>query len=403
LVQPALGGKTQTREAELILSCVASDAPGAERTKRLRMIVGTGVDWQVVMRSACKHGVLPAVHRALIPEFASRIPRTVRDWMHREVRGNALRNHYLAAEMVRVCHLLEKHGVRALALKGPALAAGVYQDLALRQFTDLDLLVRYDDLRVAVNVLADDGFRTKAPLNQLWGWEATFVREPGLFELDLHWRLSPSYFAVTPEGDELWARAVEVNLGPGCVWTLGPDDLMLFLCAHGAKHGWQSLSGVRDVAAAARVHRYDWEAVTERAKSLGSLRIILLGLLLCRDLLNAPIPESLITAANAEPSVLQAVSRFRQYFVQLGTGGPSLSQRWSIPLAMIPHRWTRLRYALARALLPGPKDFDYLTLPSTWSPLYYLVRPLRFASKAIASSGYRGYRSVQRSVSRVLE
>jgi hypothetical protein len=386
LYQPTIGGMLRSPEAELILSCVASDKPSPERTKRLRMIASADLDWQLVMKAACRQGVLPSVYGALIPEFSSYVPGTVRGWMHREASGNAVRNHYLAAEMVRVCGMLERHGVRALALKGPALAAGVYQDLASRQFTDLDLLVRQNDLHRTVRALKSDGFRSKAPLNQLWGWEATFVREPGLFEIDLHWRLSPAYFAVTPEGDELWDRAIEVNLGPGRVFTLGPDDLMLFLCAHGAKHGWQSLGGVRDVAAAAQVHDYDWDALSERASSLGGLRIILLGLLLCHELLNAPIPEKLIAAARAEPSILQAARKFQQYFDQLEADGPGLSQRWSIPLAMIPHRSARLRYTLARALSPGAKDFDYLDLPSSLSLLYYLVRPLRIASKAIASA-----------------
>jgi Uncharacterised nucleotidyltransferase len=370
------------REAELILCCAA--ASNHERFDRLRIILDAGVDWEVVIRAAPRQGVMPSVYRALMPALAPQLPASVRDRMRLEVHGNAVRNCYLAAEMLRLCCLLEKHGVRALALKGPVLASGVYGDLALRQFTDLDLLVRQEDIGVAFTVLAGDGFRTKAPLKKIGnelpsGWEMTFMRERGLFELDLHWRLSPPYFPFTPEGDELWERAVEVDLGPGRVSTLGPEDLMLFLCAHGAKHGWQSLSGVCDVAQAARAYQYDWEALAARAKSLGSLRILLLGVLLAYDLLGAAIPDALIDAARAEPFVQSGARTFCRYFHQLGINGPGLLQRWLIPLTMIPQRSARIRYAFARAFLPATKDFDFVSLPFTLSPLYYAVRPLRFA------------------------
>ncbi|MBV8054895.1 MAG: nucleotidyltransferase family protein [Deltaproteobacteria bacterium] len=367
------------REAQLILCCAAGSNP--ERLDRLRIILDAGIDWEVVMRAAPRQGVMPRVYHALIPALAWQLPASVRDRMRREVHGNAVRNCYLAAEMVRLCRLLEKHGVRALALKGPALALGVYGDLTLRQFTDLDLMVRQADLGTAFAVLAGDGFRTRAPLKIgefPSGWEMTFTRERSLFELDLHWRLSPPYFPFTPEGDELWQRAVEIDLGPGCVSTLGPEDLMLFLCAHGAKHGWQSLSGVCDVARAAHAHQYDWEALAARARSLGSLRIFLLGVLLAHDLLGAAIPNTLIDDARAEPFVQSGAHTFCRYFHQLGANGPGLLQRWLIPLMMIPRRAARLRYALARAFLPATKDFDFVSLPYALSPLYYAIRPLRF-------------------------
>ena len=371
------------REAQLILCCTAA-ASNPERLECPRTIIDAGVDWEVVMRAAPRQGVMPSVYRALIPALASHLPASVQDRMRREVHGNAVRNRHMAAEMVRLCRLLEKHGVRALALKGPALASGVYGDLTLRQFTDLDLLVRQDGLGAAIAALAGDGFRTKAPLKKIGselpsGWEMTFMRERGLYQLDLHWRLSPPYFPFTPEGDELWTRAVEVDLGPGRVYALSPEDLMLFLCAHGAKHGWQSLSGVCDVAHAACAYQYDWEALAARARSLGSLRILLLGLLLAHDLLGTAIPDALIDAARAEPSVQSGARTFYRYFHQLRVNGPGLLQRWLIPLAMIPQRSARIRYALARAFLPATKDFDFISLPFILSPLYYAVRPLRFA------------------------
>ncbi len=86
------------------------------------------------MSVALRQGVMPSVYRALTPALASHLPPSVWDRMRREFYGNAVRNFHLAAEMRRLCRLLEKHGVRSLALKGPTLAAGVYGNLALLSF-----------------------------------------------------------------------------------------------------------------------------------------------------------------------------------------------------------------------------------------------------------------------------
>ena len=377
-------------EAQLILHCAAALNREDSRRSAITATIQRGVDWEVVTRVAAFQGVLPSVYRALIPAFASELPVSVRERLRQDVHGNALRNRYLAAEMVRLSRLLEKHGVRMLALKGPALAAGVYGDVTLRQFSDLDLLVHERDLGAAFAVLAGDGFRTKAPFKLSSnkppsGWEMSFEREQGLFEVDLHWRLCPAYFPFTWEGDQLWTRAVEVDLGPGRVSALGPEDLMLFLCAHGAKHGWQALSGLCDVTQASRAYQYDWEGLAARANSLGSLRIVSLGVLLAHDLLGAMIPSRFIDAARAEPSVEHAARSFCRYFYQLGTTAPGLLQRWAIPLAMIPNRSSQVRYTLARAFQPAVRDFDFVSLPLALSRLYYPLRPLRLALQKVSS------------------
>jgi hypothetical protein len=137
------------------------------------------------------------------------------------------------------------------------------------------------------------------------------------------------------------------------------------------------------LAQAARGYHYDWKVLAAHAEAVNSLRILLLGVLLAHDLLAAPIPSALVDAAHAEPSVERAARIFCRYLNQLGAAGPGLVQRWSIPLAMISQRPSCFRYALARAFLPAPRDFDFVSLPYGLWPLYYVVRPLRFALEKV--------------------
>ncbi|RXM21985.1 hypothetical protein EO238_26195, partial [Citrobacter sp. AAK_AS5] len=60
--------------------------------------------------------------------------------------------------LLRLQQLMESHGIRLVPIKGPVLARLAYGDVALRQFEDLDLIVRRPDLVCAVDLLERDGF-----------------------------------------------------------------------------------------------------------------------------------------------------------------------------------------------------------------------------------------------------
>ena len=83
---------------------------------------------------------------------------------------------YLTAELLRILRLLDAHAIRAVPLKGPALAQSLYGDLALREFCDLDVLVQETDLRKARGLLEAQGYhldlsprppRTKPPMSAM--------------------------------------------------------------------------------------------------------------------------------------------------------------------------------------------------------------------------------------------
>jgi hypothetical protein len=57
----------------------------------------------------------------------------------------ARKNLRFTAELIRILNCLESHGIAAIPFKGPTLAESVYGNLALREFSDLDILVRQSD------------------------------------------------------------------------------------------------------------------------------------------------------------------------------------------------------------------------------------------------------------------
>ena len=108
----------------------------------MHAIVDAGVDWHRAIRMASVQTVMPLVYRYLTSELEGVLPAAAADMLRGAFFGNSVRNRALACELVRLMALLKAGGVEPLALKGPALAMAAYGDVAMRQFTDLDLLVR---------------------------------------------------------------------------------------------------------------------------------------------------------------------------------------------------------------------------------------------------------------------
>src|SRR5437870_3000271 len=169
-------------------------------------------------------------------------------------RRSARRRLRATGELLSLLELFEADGIPAAPFKGPVLAAVLYGDVALREFVDLDILVRRRDVGRATDVLLSRGYRPEVPVEA--GHEAALLasgyhyplrRDDGL-AVELHWNLAPREFPYPLDAEEVWTRLRPVPLGGRTVHTLGAEDLLLFLCAHGAKHCWWRRQWVADVA-----------------------------------------------------------------------------------------------------------------------------------------------------------
>ena len=376
--------KEISREAEFLLGCVSAYATGA-KAGRVAELAMCDLDWELLVRMARWHAVAPVLYRALAgcPE---RVPAAILDDLRGRFRANAMRNAYLARELVQITSLLKEKGVPVIAFKGPVLARAAYGDLSLREFVDLDILVRPSDLGVTRDFLFSQGYRSQySGLGEkergffLWCEEA-FGNQDGLVCVDVHWQMNPQYFAYAPEGDVLWRRTVPVELQGGTVSTLSTSDLLLHLCVHGAKHGWTTLGWICDVAVlACRNPGLEWSRMIAEAASLGGRRLLLLGLYLAYNLLGAAIPDELISMAGDDGVIVNVAAQVkRRMFDNIGERA-SVFQEWMVPTRALESTRARVRYLAGRALSPTVDDWELVRLPRPFFPLYYLLHPVRQA------------------------
>src|SRR5262249_32440839 len=153
--------------------------------------------------------------------------------------------------------------------------------------------------RRAWGLLCGRGYAPQFPLARGWQEvyrrrypELAFFRHDPRTVVDLHWGLLPAGFSFTPAAADVWDRLDTAGLGPSEVPTLRPERTLLFFCLHGAKHDWESLGWVCDLAELIRARPgMNWDEVLAWAAVPGRERLVHLGLYLAVHLLDAPVPR----------------------------------------------------------------------------------------------------------------
>jgi hypothetical protein len=374
-------------EAELVLSCARANVD-EQRARRIKKLADKAIDWDYLLEFALRHGLMPLLYRHLITICPDTVPETTLSQLRRHFYSNAKRNLLLLAELLKLFENFEKHEIAAISFKGPLLATEAYGDVALRMFGDLDILVHKKDLEKTKTLLIYMGYQPRysftreqevAHLN--WGHAYSFVRADGNVHIDLHWRIAQSHHSIAIDSDGLWVRSGLASIAGKAVRILALEDLLLILCLHGAKHCWERLAWICDIAeiVSAR-HNIDWASVMERAERLHSRRVLLLSLFLSKDLLGVALPKELAEQVDNDV-LLKSLARriYKHTFVKRPRLLTDVT-RTSLYLKMkeeIPHKLLYIRYTLRRALSPNTKDRELLPLPTFLTPLHYLYRPLR--------------------------
>lgn len=377
-------------EIKFLLACASADEDEL-RLAQIRALSHEVLDWECLLRLSLSHGLMPLVYWNLHRACREEVPARVLDLFEKHFQACARQNLLFTGELYRILTLLETIGIHAIPFKGPTLALWAYGDIALRQFSDLDLLVQPEEILKAKELLLSQGYRPALSLTP--AQEKAYLRSPSSAHhqliheksgvlLELHWRVMPNDVPFPINLKLLWRRAEWRTLGGIRALMLSPEDLQLILCVHGSKHLWERLGWITDVARLMRVHpSMDWNEVVRRAESLGARRMLFWGLWLANHLLGVQIPEEIRQKMETEPEI-----KFLSQGVlkKILCHEKSFFEKFSICLKMRERFRDRLHYCfrtLLNTLTPTSNEWELFPLPDLFFWFYYLLRPVRLMGK----------------------
>lgn len=360
----------------LLIDCLRSFFRGLPRSEGA---LHTGV-----LEAARRHGVVPLAYNALSPGLAG-APDDIRsewlDALQRSAAGSFLH----AAELVRICQRLQQQGIRALAFKGPTLAAVLYGKLSFRTIRDLDILVDRTQFGAALAALRACGYSTVAespvPGQSRTSKHVLLTNTATGCQVELHWAIAEPRFPFNMPFKRLWAERNAVYIFGSAVAAVSLDDLLLILSAHGSSHCWGSLKWVCDFAQAATRSDINWQQLLIRARALGCRRMLLIGMTLASSICKVKLPAPVEDALSRDGSAVSIMLEIRNSL--LNSQDTPLDLDRILLLARSRERW-RDRIRILAAFVapkwkPNERDHEWLPLPAFLRFLYVPLHFLRLA------------------------
>jgi Uncharacterised nucleotidyltransferase len=380
----SVSGRVGRRTAfELILACAAAAFPPQAAGEAL---LPGELDWEQVVALAERHGLLSVVYTQLaasdgVSESAIRHLRTL-------VEQNARQGLWLARLLGKIFSAFRDHGIVALPYKGPVLAAMLYGNVTLRQYSDLDILIRPADLALSRRVLAESGLTPASPLTSRQekaqlssGYEEVFDAAGKQNVVEIQWRVLPRFYAIDFDMEKMFTRARKVSIAGQDLQTLSTEDLLLVLCAHAAKHCWAKLSWIRDIAELARSVETDWDRMLADCERLGIRRIVGISFLLANQLLGASLPDAIREAIKKDPEIRTLSVRLAA-LLAAGLEPAVDSPEYFRLMIAVREKWThRVVFVSRLATTPTVSEWSLVNLPGPMAPFYRVVRMGRVARR----------------------
>lgn len=374
---------SRSSEFDLLVACCAVEPS----TDRIRTMFSRPLTWERLPHLADHHRVIPQVYGALSPLW-DQLPANARSALRSRYQENAHKALWFTGELLRILSYFESAGIKALAYKGPVLAQTLYGDVTERQYSDLDILIRPEDVPKAKAALLALGHtcgpelrEPEEPAYVASGCGYVFHTAAGRNLLDLQWRIVPRFYSIDFDMAGFLDRADEIIVGGRPVRTFCAEDLLLVLCVHAAKHVWVQLSWLCDIVRLVNSAQLDWNAIQQEVQRLGIERIVDVNLLLAHKLLEMPLPSAIGERVIEDPSTARLADEILP-IIKHSTNYETESAAYFRLMLRLRERWQdRARFLSRLILTPSVSEWNAVRLPKPLQSLYRVVRLSRLVKR----------------------
>lgn len=344
------------------------------------------VDWHRLLLLTEEHGVLGQLAACLNNDSAQVPPPEIKQSLLERRRAQNFLTLRLTAELFRLLDLFAAQGISALVIKGPVLAAQAYADPSVRTYGDLDLLVRQRDIRRATELMIASGYEPAVSLAAIDAGKIPgqylFCRTDSNLLVEFHNDLTLRYFPRPLPIEEFFVRQIRVPLDAHETPAPSVEDELVLVCIHGAKHFWERLSWIADVAGlVSQQTNIDWERAALTARTVQSEHLLYTGLRLAADVLHAELPEAVSSRVRKDAVAAKLATRALRWMPAAGYAPPGLFERAAFRLHMRGNLLAAPAYLLRLSLSPTEEDWQVDGSVSSNRFWDTLRRPFRLARK----------------------
>jgi hypothetical protein len=182
--------------------------------------------------------------------------------------------------------------------------------------------------------------------------------------------------------NEYFERRTTLILDGHEVPALSAEDEFVLISIHGAKHFWERLMWISDIAA--MVHNcpeLNWMAVRKYATKVGAERMVRVALSLAERLLGVAVPAEFREEVDADSTGENLVRDIREWLPYAGFATPPLKERALFRFRMRGRFLAGARYLTRLSLSTTEEDWAKSTEARRSGLTEVMRRPFRLARK----------------------
>lgn len=296
---------TLTPEDQFILGSVKIKATQTD-LDWLNNLIPLIKHWETMLQLAVERGIGPLMYQKLsLLKSSHLIPVSITDSLQQVYYRTLRRGMILQDAMAGIQDVFGTNQLVYIPLKGIFLSEWLYADIGLRQFSDIDLLIKPEEGKRAVSLLKEMGYvaRDYNALSEFIESKSDKVHYPPMIlnfvSVELHTKLhrDTESYHVNPES--CWEKAVPAQLNGRNISTFQVYDLLIHLCVHLDKHfreGKLQFSSFNDITNLIDIHckTMDWNEFGTRCTLFKCEVTVMKYLLLVHKYFNIDLPEELL-------------------------------------------------------------------------------------------------------------
>jgi hypothetical protein len=316
------------KEWTFLCACASPTLQSAD----VAVLLSNGLNWDGLLNLAADHGVQGVVAKRLAEVGFAKVPDSAHEKLQDRMRAQHLSTLGMTVALFRILQDFSTERIDAVLVKGPLISLLAYDDPAIRNFVDLDVLIRHRDIEAATQRMSQLGFHSDVPQSVIRAGKIPgeyLFRKPGTKQfVELHTEHSFRYYPKPMPIESLFARKRQVLLDGRNVPVLSLEDEFVLNCIHGAKHFWERLMWVADIAAiVARHPEMNWDKVRSSAAEVGAGRMLRVALRLAALVLGVKLPPAFADEIQRDRATESLCRRIQNWLPYAGVKPPALAKR----------------------------------------------------------------------------
>lgn len=292
-------------EDKLILSSIKIH-PNSLELEYLNELIPLIMDWDYLINTIIDRGIGPLLYKKL-PLLTNNvlIPETVKTKLQQAYFKTFSRSAILYDHFRKIVGVFVVQNIPVIGLKGVYLSEWLYQDIGLRQFSDIDLLVKEEDGEKCLKLLESIGYKQHetGKLSEFVEAQFDIVHYPPRIlqgvSIEIHIKLhhkTQKYQVIT---SELWKNAIPTTLNGIEVQALNTNDLLIHLCLHLDAHfrkGKVQFTCFNDVVNLFEKYSktINWNEFSETCRLYMCEDIVFQYIVMVNKYMNATVPSDII-------------------------------------------------------------------------------------------------------------